>query len=180
MALKVLSSDGLLRSLIDGEIDIAVAPLTSQLPEAIRSHTLFDELTSIVCRKWHPILACDGAAMPKEIAACAWILPSTQVSARQRIDAYFRKHKLHGLNAMVENTYGSPVGVFMLIANIDLPGICCAQHHRIAEQFDLEAVRVPDLRWTRKIVCLVRKAGALSERSAGYQLVAGNRQSASS
>jgi len=120
MALKVLSSDGLLRSLIDGEIDVAVSPLTSQLPEAIRSRTLFDELTSIVCRKWHPILACDGAAMPKEIAACAWILPSTQVSARQRIDAYFRKHKLHGPNAMVENTYGSPVGVFTLIVSSDL------------------------------------------------------------
>jgi DNA-binding transcriptional LysR family regulator len=162
MCLRVQLSDGLLRSLIDGEIDIAVSPLTNQLPEEIRSRILFDELTSIVCRKGHPILSSGESVTPDEIAACSWILPATSVSARERIDAYFKKHGLSGPQVQVESTYNSPVGVFMLISNSDLVGVCSAQHRPVAEQFGLQVVNVPDLRWARKVACLTRKNGTLS------------------
>jgi DNA-binding transcriptional LysR family regulator len=162
MCLKVQLSDGLLRALIDGEIDIAVSPLTNQIPEEIRARILFDELTSIVCRRGHPILSAGNSVAPAEIAACSWILPATSVSARQRIDAYFRKHGLSGPHVQVESTYSSPVGVFTLIANSHLIGVCSAQHRPIAEQLDLEFVHAPDLRWARKIACLTRKTGTQS------------------
>ncbi|CAE6848129.1 hypothetical protein R69746_07228 [Paraburkholderia aspalathi] len=162
MGLKVQLSDGLLRSLIDGEIDIAVSPLTNQIPEEIRSRILFDELTSIVCRKGHPILSAGESVTPDEIAACTWILPATSVTARQRIDAYFKKHALSGPHVQVESTYGSPIGVFTLIANSHLIGVCSAQHRPIAEQLGLQVVHASGLRWTRKIACLTRQKGTLS------------------
>ncbi|WP_320533701.1 LysR family transcriptional regulator [Robbsia andropogonis] len=162
MEIKVQLSDGLLRSLIDGDIDIAVSPLPSQLPDEIRARILFDEPTSIVCRKGHPLCAARDAVTPVEIAAWTWILPSTHVSARQRIDGYFRKHALDGPNVQVESTYGSPVGVFTLIANSDMIGVCSAQHRPIAEQLGLAVIPAPDLRWSRKIACLIRKTGKLS------------------
>jgi len=162
MEIKVQLSDGLLRSLIEGDIDIAVSPLPSQLPDEIRARILFDESTSIVCRKGHPIRATKDTVAPKDIAACSWILPSTQVSARQGIEAYFKKHALDGPNVQVESTYSSPVGVFTLIANSNMIGVCSAQHRPTAEQLGLSVIPAPGLRWARKIACLIRKTGALS------------------
>lgn len=162
MDLKVQLSDALLRSLIECEIDIAVSPLPSNLPDEIRARILFDESTTIVSRAGHPILAGNAAITPSDIAQCTWILPSTNVSARQRIDAYFKKHALNGPQVQVESTYSSAIGVFTLIANSDLIGVCSAQHRPTAEQLGLVVVPVAGLRWPRKIACLTRKAGALS------------------
>ncbi|MBI0329461.1 LysR family transcriptional regulator [Burkholderia plantarii] len=162
MGLKVQLSDGLLRSLIDGDIDIAVSPLSDQVPDEIRSRILFDELTTIVCRKGHPILSAGASVTPDEIATCTWILPGPGVSVRQRIDAYLRKHGLNGPIVQVESTYGSPIGVFTLIANSQMLGVCSAQHRALAEHFGLQVIQASGLRWTRKIACLTRKAGSLS------------------
>jgi DNA-binding transcriptional LysR family regulator len=162
MGLKVQLSDGLLRSLVDGDIDIAVSPLSDQVPDEIRSRILFDELTTIVCQMEHPILRAGTAVTPEDIGACNWILPGESVSVRQRIDAYFRKHGLNGPIVQVESTYGSPIGVFTMIANSQMLGVCSAQHRALADHFGLQVIQAPGLHWTRKIACLTRRAGSLS------------------
>ncbi|MFJ2993419.1 LysR family transcriptional regulator [Pandoraea sp. NPDC087047] len=160
--IKVQLSDALLTSLLDCDIDVAVSPMPSQLPPEIHARLLFDEPTSIVCRHSHPLLADGAAVTPQSLGRCAWILPSSGVSARQRIDAYFREHGVAGPNVQVESTYSSANGVFSLIAESDLIGVCSAQHRPIAAYLDLAVLPVRDLQWTRPIACLVREGSRLS------------------
>jgi DNA-binding transcriptional LysR family regulator len=162
MDLKVQLSNGLVHSLIDSEIDIAISPLPETLPPEIHARTLFDESTSIVCRQGHPLLALGEDVSAVALAQCSWILPSATVSARKRIEAYFKKHQVEGPRVQVESTYGSAVGVFYLIANSDLLGVCSAQHQPIANHLGLAVIPAYGLRWPRKIACLMRKSDTLS------------------
>ncbi|WP_250508347.1 MULTISPECIES: LysR family transcriptional regulator [unclassified Caballeronia] len=162
LGLIVQLSDSLIRALLEGEIDLAVAPMPVNLPDDLRAVPLLNESTSLVCRKGHPLLAKGKTMAPKDLADYPWILPSRSVSARQQIEAYFQRYNLDGPRVQVQSNYSSPVGVFYLIVNTDMVGICSTQHRPIAEQLGLEVLPASHANWPREIACLVRKNGSLS------------------
>ena len=160
--LTVQLSDTLMRALLEGEIDLAVAPMPVDLPEDLHAVRLMSESTSIVCRSKHPLCARGKAAMPEDLARYPWILPARSVSVRQQIEAYFQRHHVDGPQVQVQSNYSSPVGVFFLIANTDMLGICSTQHRPIAEQLGLDVLSASRADWPREIACLTRKNGTLS------------------
>ncbi|WP_158903591.1 LysR family transcriptional regulator [Burkholderia sp. L27(2015)] len=160
--LTVQLSDALIRALLEGEIDLAVAPMPVDLPDDLHAVPLLSESTSIVCRNDHPLCATGKAVEPKDLARYPWILPGRSVSARQQIEAYFQRYHLGEPRVHVQSNYSSPVGVFFLIANTDMLGICSTQHRPIAEQLGLEVLSASHANWPREIACLVRKNGSLS------------------
>ncbi|WP_350357266.1 LysR family transcriptional regulator [Paraburkholderia fungorum] len=160
--LTVQLSDALMQALMQGEIDLAVAPMPVDLPDDLHAVPLLSESTSIVCRNDHPLCATGKAVEPEDLARYPWILPGRSVSARQQIEAYFQRYHLDEPRVQVQSNYSSPVGVFFLIANTDMLGICSTQHRPIAEQLGLEVLSASHANWPREIACLVRKNGSLS------------------
>lgn len=160
--LTVQLSDTLIRGLLDGEIDLAVGPLPAELPEALRAIPLLTESTFVVCRAGHPLCSTTGSVSPSQLGSYPWILPGHGVSARQQIDAYFRKHRVEGPRVQVQSSYSSPVGVFFLVANTDMLGICSTQHRPVAEQLGLKTLVASQATWSRQIAILTRKSGSLS------------------
>jgi DNA-binding transcriptional LysR family regulator len=166
--LNVQLSDALMRALMEGEIDLAVAPLPVELPDDIVANTLMRETIAIVCRSDHPLSALDKPATANELARFTWVLPGQSVSARQQIDAWFERQNVDGPIVQVQSNYSSPVGVFSLIANTDMLGICSTQHRPIAEQFSLRPVAASRANWPREIACLMRKNGSLSPLTSNF------------
>jgi DNA-binding transcriptional LysR family regulator len=160
--LNVQLSDALMRALLEGEIDLAVAPMPVELPEELVAVRLLRETIEVVCRSGHPLSALDSPATPAQLARYTWILPGQSVSARQQIDVYFERHHVEGPVVQVQSNYSSPVGVFSLIAGTDMLGICSTQHRPVAEQYGLRAIPASRADWPREIACLVRKNGSLS------------------
>ncbi|WP_183081545.1 LysR family transcriptional regulator [Paraburkholderia fungorum] len=166
--LTVQLSDTLIRALLEGDIDVAVSPMPVDMPEDLRAVPLLNETTSVVCRKEHPLIASKTAATPQDLSRYPWILPSPSVSVRQQIDAYFLKHRLDGPRVQVQSNYSSPMGVFYLIANTDMLGICSTQHWPIAKQLGLQVLSATRANWPREIACLMRKNGTLSPLTATF------------
>jgi DNA-binding transcriptional LysR family regulator len=160
--LNVQLSDALMRALLEGEIDLAVAPMPVGLPDDIVAVRLMSETIAIVCRQEHPLSALDKPATPEQLARFTWVLPGQSVSARQQIDAWFERQNVDGPIVQVQSNYSSPVGVFSLVANTNMLGICSTQHRPIADQFGLRTVPASRANWPREIACLLRKNGSLS------------------
>jgi DNA-binding transcriptional LysR family regulator len=160
--LTVQLSDVLVQALLEGQIDLAVAPMPVDLPEDLRAIPLSSESTSVVCRKGHPLLQTRTAATPEDLARFPWILPGPSVSVRKQIEDYFYRHRLAGPLVQVQSNYSSPIGVFFLIANTEMIGICSTQHQPVARQLGLQVLSVEGAKWGRQICCLVRRSGALS------------------
>lgn len=160
--LTVQLSDALIRALLEGEVDLAVAPVPVDLPEELRAVQLLSESTAIVCRKGHPMCETGKAATPDDLARYPWILPGRSVSVRKQIEEYFHQNRLDGPRVQVQSNYSSPVGVFFLIANTDMLGICSTQHRLVAEQLGLQVLPASGANWPRKVGCLVRRNGTLS------------------
>jgi len=166
--LTVQLSDTLIRALLEGDIDVAVSPMPVDMPEDLRAVRLLNETTSVVCRKDHPLSASKTAATPQDLGRYPWILPSPSVSVRQQIDAYFLKHRVDGPRVQVQSNYSSPMGVFYLIANTEMLGICSTQHWPIAKQLGLQVLSATRANWPREIACLVRQNGTLSPLTATF------------
>lgn len=160
--LTVQLSDTLIRALLDGEIDLAVGPLPAELPEAVQAVPLLMESTSVVCRADHPLCSAGASVSADTLGRYPWILPGQGVSARQQIDAYFSRHRVEGPRVQVQSNYSSPVGVFFLVANTDMLGICSTQHRPVAEQLGLKTLAVNQANWSRQIAILTRRSGSLS------------------
>lgn len=167
--LNVQLSDALMQALLQGEIDLAVAPMPVKLPEDLAAVRLLRESIEIVCRSGHPLMALEKPATPEQLSDYTWILPGQSVSARQQIDAHFERHGVDGPIVQVQSNYSSPVGVFSLIANTDMLGICSTQHRPVAEQYRLQAVKASRADWPREIACLVRKIGPLSPLTSPFK-----------
>jgi DNA-binding transcriptional LysR family regulator len=166
--LNVQLSDALIRELLEGDIDIAVAPMPVEMPDELRAVKLISETTSIVCRKDHPLVALGAEVAAQELGRFPWILPGTGVSARQQIDAYFKRHRVEGPRVQVQSNYSSPMGVFYLVANTDLLGICSTRHRPEADQLGLQVIGAARARWPRQIACLVRQTGTLSPLTTAF------------
>jgi DNA-binding transcriptional LysR family regulator len=166
--LTVQLSDVLVLALLEGQIDLGVAPLPVDLPDDLRAIPLLNESTSVVCRKRHPLLSTGKAVTPRDLAQCEWILPGPGVSARKQIEEYFRRHRLAGPRVQVQSNYSSPMGVFFLIANTDMVGICGTQHQPFATQLGLQVLEVNGAKWPRQVCCLVRRNGTLSPLAATF------------
>lgn len=160
--LTVQLSDVLVQALLEGEIDLAVAPMPVDLSDDLRAIPLSSESTSLVCRKHHPLLQAPKAARPEDVAQFPWILPGPSVSIRKQIEEYFHRCRLTGPQVQVQSNYSSPIGVFFLIANTDMIGICSTQHQPFAEQLGLQGLSVSGAKWPRQVCCLVRRIGSLS------------------
>ncbi|OAJ57939.1 hypothetical protein A6V36_19690 [Paraburkholderia ginsengiterrae] len=167
--LNVQLSDSLMQALLEGEIDLAVAPMPVELPEDLAAVRLLRESIEIVCRSGHALSALDRPASPEQLSRYTWILPGQSVSARQQIDAYFEQHHVEGPIVQVQSNYSSPVGVFSLIASTDMLGICSTQHRPVAEQYKLRAVQASRADWPREIACLVRENGSLSPLTSTFK-----------
>ncbi|MFT4063939.1 LysR family transcriptional regulator [Paraburkholderia sp.] len=160
--LTVQLSDVLVQALLEGQIDLGVAPLPVDLPDDLRAIALLSESTSVVCRKEHPLFQTGKAVTPEDLARCEWILPGPGVSVRKQIEEYFHRHRLAGPRVQVQSNYSSPMGVFFLVANTDMVGICSTQHQPFATQLGLQVLDVNGAKWPRQICCLVRRNGTLS------------------
>ncbi|WP_168666501.1 LysR family transcriptional regulator [Paraburkholderia sp. SG-MS1] len=160
--LTVHLSDSLMRALPEGDIDIAVSPLPENVPDGLRAIRLANETTSLVCRSDHPLTLLENEVTAKDLGHYPWILPGPNVSARRQIDSYFQQHRLEGPTVQVQSSYTSPIGVFYLVANTDMIGICSTQHWPVAEQLGLKVLPATRARWPRQISCLVRDRGPLS------------------
>lgn len=160
--LTVQLSDVLIQALLEGEIDLAVAPMPMDLSEDLRAIPLLSESTSLVCRKRHPLLKTGKDATPEDLAQFPWILPGPGVSIRKQIEEYFHRHRVAGPRVQIQSNYSSPIGVFFLIANTDMVGICGTQHQPFAEQLGLQALSVNGAKWPRQVCCLMRRNGSLS------------------
>jgi len=167
--LNVQLSDALMQALLQGEIDLAVAPMPVKLPEDLAAVRLLRESIEIVCRSGHPLMALEKPATPEQLSDYTWILPGQSVSARQQIDAHFERHGVDEPIVQVQSNYSSPVGVFSLIANTDMLGICSTQHRPVAEQYRLQAVKASRADWPREIACPVRKIGPLSPLTSTFK-----------
>ena len=168
MDLTVQLSDVLIKALLAGEIDLAVAPMPVDLSEELRAITLSSESTSVVCRKGHPLFQTKEATTPKDHVRFPWILPGPGVSVRKQIEDYFHRHRLTGPHVQVQSNYSSPMGVFLLITSTDMLGICGTQHQPVAEQLGLQALAVNGAKWPRDVCCLVRSNGRLSPLAATF------------
>lgn len=167
--LNVQLSDALMQALLEGEIDLVVAPMPVELPEDLVAVRLLTESIEIVCRSGHPLSDLGKPASPEQLSCYTWILPGQSVSARQQIDAYFERHHVEGPSVQVQSNYSSPVGVFSLIASTDMLGICSTQHRPVAEQYRLQAIQASRADWPREIACLMRKSGSLSALTSTFK-----------
>ena len=105
---------------------------------------------------------------PKDLARFPWILPGPGVSVRKQIEDYFHRHRLTGPHVQVQSNHSSPMGVFFLIANTDMPGICGTQHQLVVQQLGLQMLAVKGAKWLRDVCCLVRGNGTLSPLAATF------------
>ncbi|WP_345816749.1 LysR family transcriptional regulator (plasmid) [Paraburkholderia sp. PREW-6R] len=167
--LNVQLSDALMQALLDGDIDLAVAPMPVELPEDLVALRLLRESIEIVCRSGHPLSTLEKPASPQQLSRYTWVLPAQSISARQQIDAYFARYRVEGPVVQVQSNYSSPVGVFSLIASTDMLGICSTQHRPVAEQYRLQGVPASRADWPRDIACLARKAGSLSPLTSTFR-----------
>lgn len=166
--LTVQLSDALMRALLEGDIDLAVSPMPFDLPDDVCATPLLHESTWIVCRHDHPLRSAGEDVLPETLAQYSWVLPGMGVSARQHIEAYFRQHGLAGPRVQVQSNYSSPVGVFYLIANSDMLGLCSTHHREVAEQLGLVTTQAPGATWPREIACLTRANGGLSPLTSAF------------
>jgi DNA-binding transcriptional LysR family regulator len=81
----------LLPMLVDGALDLVVGRLTADFDGAgLHFEHCYDEAMTLVVRRGHPLCGQRGLRLP-DLAAGAWIVPTSQSAYRHRMDAAFRQ-----------------------------------------------------------------------------------------
>lgn len=91
VCLTVGLSDDLGASVIQGNLDMAVAPTYATRTASIDSITLFDDALDIVVRQGHP-LADKADLSLSDLSSFSWVLPQAQASARQALFSLFERN----------------------------------------------------------------------------------------
>ncbi|WP_293028119.1 LysR family transcriptional regulator [Pandoraea sp.] len=160
--MKIRLSDALFHALASSEVDAAVAPVPADVPAGLVVRPLSEDHVWIACRKGHRILRESKPLSAHSLARAAWVLPGQSVPVRQQIEALYRQLGLDAPSVQVESEYGSASGVFFILANTDLLGICNSQQRSIAERLGLRMVDVENAHWRRTIGLFTRQSGELS------------------
>jgi DNA-binding transcriptional LysR family regulator len=93
----------LLAELESGRLDLVVGRLTQPTDEQFIRRHLHDESVFLVVRDEHPLAGCASIDFG-ELAAYPWILPSSQVSLRGELEAFFSRNGIELPANRVETT----------------------------------------------------------------------------
>lgn len=160
--MRVALTDGLMKSLHDGAIDIAIGPKPREFPNGIRTAVLLTESTYIYCRKGHPLMERGEPPDAKALVGYPWVLPGKTVSIRRQIEEYFQQHGVSRPDVRVEVNFASPMAIFSLVANTNLLGVFSSAYKTVGERFGLQVTRPKEESWLREISCFVRDDSPLS------------------
>lgn len=118
LVIRIDMSHRLVDALLGGEIDVAIGPLGSDLPETISTERLSVSSIGISVGKRHRLARRQSVTI-HDIAGEEWILPGELVGVRRALTKIFRDHGLDGPNVRVEMDQPGPT-ILDLVANTHL------------------------------------------------------------
>jgi DNA-binding transcriptional LysR family regulator len=162
LELNVQLSGSLMQLLEAGNLDITVGPLPLVVPASLFAQPIIEDALWVVTREGHTLQKSRQRITVNDLTGESWILPAPSISARQQITDFFKLHNVDGPTVTIESNYGSSNGVFFLVANTNLLGLCNKQTKVVADNLGLRALEVEGLRLARQLGILTRRRGKLS------------------
>ncbi|MEK7319663.1 MAG: LysR family transcriptional regulator [Pseudomonadota bacterium] len=140
-----------------GELDLAIAPLPRQVNPALVSRELFTDRLAVVADENHPLLRRRNLTLA-DLTDQQWLLPSSHVLIRQRIDAAFTELGLPAPILRVETDFGS-TALFDLVRGTEM--LCIAGSTSNGAQAGLRPIALrPDALDLGRRVGVMSRAGA--------------------
>ncbi|AVA34268.1 DNA-binding transcriptional LysR family regulator [Cupriavidus metallidurans] len=140
-----------------GELDLAIAPLPRQVNPALVSRELFTDRLAVVADENHPLLRRRNLTLA-DLTDQQWLLPSSHVLIRQRIDAAFTELGLPAPILRVETDFGS-TALFDLVRGTEM--LCIAGSTSNGAQTGLRPIALrPDALDLGRRVGVMSRAGA--------------------
>jgi DNA-binding transcriptional LysR family regulator len=159
--LNVQLSDSLMQLLEAGNLDIVVAPLPLVVPASLFAQPIIEDVIWVVTREGHALQKLCRRVTAIDLTEEAWILPANTVSARQQISDFLKQHNVDGPTVKIESN-GFSNGVYFLVANTNLLGLCNTQTKVVADSLGLRSLELEGLRLARQLGILTRRRGKLS------------------
>lgn len=147
----------LMDQLLEGELDLALAPVPQQRAGAFVVRELFNDRLAVVADAAHPLLARRGLTLA-DLVDQDWLLPGPHIVVRQQVEAAFRHHGLPAPNLRIETDFGS-ASLFHLVQGTHMLSVASASGPNVGKglrPLDLGSDQL-DL---RRRVGVVSRAGA--------------------
>jgi DNA-binding transcriptional LysR family regulator len=151
----------LLPLLFDGGLDLVVGRLTADFDAAgLHFEHCYDEAMTVVVRRGHPLCSKRGLRL-RDLATCAWIVPTPQSAYRRRMDAAFRQGGFEPPPEVVESM--SILTNTALLQESDMLGVMpvnVARYYQALDLLDVLDVALPPPSGPVGIITRAARAGA--------------------
>ncbi len=153
-------NDQLFSALRVGDLDLCISGQHNPANPDLEQQALFADDLHIVAREGHPLFF-----LPKlrfaDLAEGSWILPRTQIVARQWVDARFIEHGLPAPNVVVESN-SSSAALLSMVRTTDLLTIATESSLRQLGRKGLRAIPLREASWRRVVGITTRRGAYLS------------------
>lgn len=153
----------LLERLVDGRLDLAVAPVPTPMQPELAATVLYRDRLRLAADRNHPLLR-QARIRWEDVAAQPWFLPSAQVRIRRLLDRRVAEAGLPPLNARVECDVVS-VDQFRMLRGTRLLAICSEWSEPAMRRFGIEFVPIEQLGLDREVASIRRAGGYVSPLS---------------
>lgn len=163
LTLAEFLTQDLLDRLVDGELDLVVAPLPAPMPADITAAVLYEDRLHIVADREHPLLRRSRLRVD-DVAGEPWLLPTPHIRVRRLLEQRFAQAGLPALNARVESD-SLTLRQFGLLRGTRMLSICSEWSAAAMRRMGLELLPVSGLGLEREIAAMRRAGGYVSPLS---------------
>ncbi|CAG9165777.1 LysR family transcriptional regulator [Cupriavidus respiraculi] len=146
--------------LIEGELDLALAPVPRQRVGEFVVRELFHDRLAVVADPGHPLLGRRGLTLA-DLVDQDWLLPGPHIVLRQQVEAAFRQQGLPAPKLRIETDFGS-ASLFHLVQGTQLLSIASAVGVNVGMRLRPLDLGTEQLDLRRRVGVMSRAGGYLS------------------
>jgi DNA-binding transcriptional LysR family regulator len=159
-------SDQLVHAVLEGQLDVAVAPIYGAPPAGCDHVKVGEDPHLPVMSAKHP-LARRAPLAPTDLMPYGWIHGAKDSAAFRSLSALFASFQLPAPTVTVEVEYASEA-VLSLVRTSDMLAMIPRSLYRAADQHGLHLISIPEFHIDRTVLCLTRSGAERSPLTTAF------------